>query len=105
MQLSIPCCTPILCYVMLFCLPSKNTWMHISVTCRWTPFLNAVVYVGDSRSREVLREFELPLGGAQAATGRLWRFEVLITTYELALKVRSSVLHQAASSRTQSGER
>lgn len=55
--------------------------------------LNAVVYVGDGRSREVIRAFEF--GGTFTAPGcnpassnrsRPYSFEVLITTYELALK-------------------
>jgi hypothetical protein len=44
-----------------------------------------VVYVGDGRSREVLRAFEFP--GAESNRSRPYGFEVLITTYELVLKV------------------
>ncbi|KAF8073052.1 CHR5 [Scenedesmus sp. PABB004] len=58
---------------------------------KWVPQLNAVVYVGDSRSREVIRAFEFGGGGrggggAPANRSRPYAFEVLITTYELVLK-------------------
>jgi hypothetical protein len=46
-----------------------------------------VVYVGDGRSREVLRAFEFP--GSATNRSRPYGFEVLITTYELVLKVRA----------------
>jgi chromodomain-helicase-DNA-binding protein 1 len=51
---------------------------------KWIPQINAVVYVGDAPSREVIRSFEFPLPGP--ATGRQFKFDALITTYELALK-------------------
>lgn len=54
---------------------------------KWAPQLNVVVYVRDSRSREVIRSHEFRLGpGEEAAKSREWRFEVLITTYELVMK-------------------
>ncbi|KIY94476.1 chromodomain-helicase-DNA-binding protein 1 [Monoraphidium neglectum] len=64
---------------------------------KWTPEASVVVYVGDSRSREVIRTFEFPMdqGGSGVAgvrrqrsggKSREFRFEVLITTYELVLK-------------------
>lgn len=54
-------------------------------TCLCAPQVNAVVYVGDGRSREVLRAFEFP--GSDTNRSRPYGFEVLITTYELVLKV------------------
>lgn len=54
--------------------------------------LNAVVYVGNGRSREVARAFEfggsfaLPDSSSSSNRNRPYNFEVLITTYELALK-------------------
>jgi chromodomain-helicase-DNA-binding protein 1 len=48
--------------------------------------LNVVVYVGDSRSREVIRSFEWHADHHNASKTRQWRFEVIITTYELVLK-------------------
>jgi chromodomain-helicase-DNA-binding protein 1 len=51
---------------------------------KWIPQINSVVYVGDAPSREVIRSFEFPLPGP--ATGRQFKFDALITTYELALK-------------------
>ncbi|KAL6759847.1 SNF2 family N-terminal domain-containing protein [Haematococcus lacustris] len=59
---------------------------------RWVPQVNTVVYVGDSRSREVLRAFEFDtnasVSGSRRDAGGAGRkqFEVLITTYELILK-------------------
>ncbi len=61
---------------------------------RWTPEMNVVVYVGDSRSRETIRafEFETDRRSAQQAAAacggvpRQTKFEVIITTYELILK-------------------
>ncbi|MEW5309897.1 MAG: hypothetical protein WDW38_001742 [Sanguina aurantia] len=51
---------------------------------RWVPYVNTVVYVGDSRSREVIRAYEFDV--ERCGTSRAMRFEVLITTYELILK-------------------
>lgn len=54
--------------------------------------LNALVYVGNGRSREVIRTFEFGGGFALPGTNcssnrnRPYNFEVLITTYELVLK-------------------
>ncbi|KAG1670418.1 hypothetical protein FOA52_010153 [Chlamydomonas sp. UWO 241] len=61
---------------------------------RWIPTMNAVVYVGDSRSREAIRAFEFDVDRRAAAAAanasggvpRTTRFEVIITTYELILK-------------------
>eukprot|EP00882_Tetradesmus_deserticola_P026761 GHRQ01029552.1.p1 GENE.GHRQ01029552.1~~GHRQ01029552.1.p1 ORF type:complete len:619 (+),score=313.07 GHRQ01029552.1:120-1859(+) len=61
---------------------------------KWVPQLNAVVYVGDGRSREVIRAFEFggnfAMPGCNVSAGanrsRPYSFEVLITTYELVLK-------------------
>ena len=50
---------------------------------KWIPNVNAVVYVGDTKSREVIREFEFH---NKARADRGLKFEALITTYELVLK-------------------
>ena len=50
---------------------------------RWMPQMNVIVYVGDSKSREVARAFEFQ---SQYASAAAFKFEVLITTYELVLK-------------------
>jgi SNF2 family DNA or RNA helicase len=57
---------------------------------KWIPNVNAVVYVGDTKSREVIREFEFYTG---RRSDRELKFEALITTYELVLK-DSDVLSQ-----------
>lgn len=51
--------------------------------------VNAVVYVGDGRSREVIRNFEFC--GCPSSRSRPYGFEAIITTYELVLKVRVPV--------------
>lgn len=51
---------------------------------KWIPDVNALVYVGDTASREVIRHFEFPC--RQPTAGRPFKFDVIITTYELALK-------------------
>lgn len=56
--------------------------------------MNAVVYVGDGRSREVIRAFEFP--GAPSNRSRPYGFEAIITTYELVLKVGASRLVHAS---------
>jgi SNF2-related domain len=57
---------------------------------KWIPNVNAVVYVGDTKSREVIREFEFY---SHRRSDRELKFEALITTYELVLK-DSDVLSQ-----------
>ena len=57
---------------------------------KWIPNVNAVVYVGDTKSREVIREFEF---FNKRRSDRELKFEALITTYELVLK-DSDVLSQ-----------
>jgi chromodomain-helicase-DNA-binding protein 1 len=57
---------------------------------KWIPNVNAVVYVGDTKSREVIREFEFY---SNRRSDRELKFEALITTYELVLK-DSEVLSQ-----------
>lgn len=57
---------------------------------KWIPNVNAVVYVGDTKSREVIREFEFV---NRRRSDREFKFEALITTYELVLK-DSDILSQ-----------
>lgn len=63
---------------------------------KWLPSANSVVYVGDTKSREVIRHFEFGWDGCGRASGaagappllppRTTAFDVLVTTYELVLK-------------------
>lgn len=53
---------------------------------RWTPSINVVVYIGDSKSREVIREYEFY---TNRKSGRKYKFHVLLTTYELVMKDRA----------------
>ncbi|PRW57711.1 CHROMATIN REMODELING 5 isoform A [Chlorella sorokiniana] len=50
---------------------------------KWIPSVNTIVYVGDAQSREVLRAFEWETGNPM---GRQYKFDALITTYEMVLK-------------------
>lgn len=52
---------------------------------RWLPQMNLVVYIGDAASREVIRGFEFSNEGGNRRA-RPHGFEVLLTTYEMALK-------------------
>jgi len=69
---------------------------------KWTPFLNAVVYIGSQRSREIIRQYEWyhdRTTGAGAGKGRAanrhhassnqTKFNILITTYEMITKDRT----------------
>lgn len=51
---------------------------------KWIPDVNALVYVGNSASREVIRHFEFPT--VTSVPGRQAKFDALITTYEMVLK-------------------
>lgn len=60
---------------------------------KWLPSANSVVYVGDTKSRHVIRQFEWGGaagggrgGGAGFSPPRTTAFDVLVTTYELVLK-------------------
>jgi chromodomain-helicase-DNA-binding protein 1 len=57
---------------------------------KWIPNVNAVVYVGDTKARDVIREFEFV---NKRRSDRELKFEALITTYELVLK-DSEILSQ-----------
>ena len=51
---------------------------------KWIPDVNTLVYVGNSSSRQVIRQFEFPT--RSAVPNRLKKFDALITTYEMVLK-------------------
>src|SRR5690242_7000470 len=55
---------------------------------RWAPDLNIIAYVGDSKSREFIREYEFYLPNTGQSGGRRVKFNALLTTYELILKDR-----------------
>eukprot|EP00963_Diacronema_lutheri_P014292 scaffold2859_cov349-Pavlova_lutheri.AAC.29 len=50
---------------------------------KWTPTLNLVVYVGDGASRQLIQDYEFYTG---RKAGRMYRFSVLLTTFEMSLK-------------------
>ena len=49
----------------------------------WAPDLNVICYIGNSRSREVIRSYELY---AESGKGKKIKLNVLLTTYELVLR-------------------
>eukprot|EP00741_Cyanophora_paradoxa_P006100 tig00000983_g5915.t1 len=49
---------------------------------KWVPDMNVVVYIGDQKSREMIREHEFPHGSDR----RRVKFDVLLTTYEIVNK-------------------
>jgi len=51
---------------------------------KWIPDVNALVYVGNGSSREVIRHFEFPL--STPVSGKKFKFDAIITTFEMVLK-------------------
>ena len=49
----------------------------------WAPDLNVICYIGNSRSREVIRSYELY---AESGKSKKIKLNVLLTTYELVLR-------------------
>jgi hypothetical protein len=74
---------------------------------RWCPHLNVVQYIGNSKSRELVRQYEwwegagAPQGGGKgvyglSATGEARvKFDVLLTTYEMVLTDSAELKRQA----------
>lgn len=65
---------------------SENWMMELK---QWDPDMNALCYVGNRASRQMIRdqEFYLPPHGSSSSSKRL-KFNVLVTTYEIVLKDR-----------------
>ena len=70
---------PFLVVVPLSTLPAwMNQFEH------WAPDLNAIAYIGNSASREMIREYEF-------GPPKKMKFNVLVTTYEFILKDRAEL--------------
>lgn len=67
---------PFLIVVPLSTLPAWQFQME-----KWSPALNTITYIGNARSREIIRESEF-------GTPKKLRFNALLTTYEFVLKDR-----------------
>eukprot|EP00958_Prasinococcus_capsulatus_P014249 scaffold1500_cov398-Prasinococcus_capsulatus_cf.AAC.22 len=65
---------PFICVVPLSVVPN---W--VKEFRKWAPDLNVIVYVGDSNSRELIRQYEFYTPGSK----RKYKFNVLLTTYEI----------------------
>ena len=58
---------------------------------RWAPQLYVIGYIGDAESRKVIRQFDFywepgQKGGQKKKRQKRYRFNILLTTYELVLK-------------------
>lgn len=51
---------------------------------QWAPDLNVIAYTGNGPSRETIRDYEF-------GVGKKLKFNVLLTTYEFALKDRAEL--------------
>ena len=72
-------------YLVVVPLSVITNWL--SEFSKWAKQLNVVVYVGDAQSREVIRSYEFHGGGVGgSAKNRKYRFDVLLTTYDIMLK-------------------
>ncbi len=69
---------------MLVVVPLSTVPNWAKEFAKWIPDVNALVYVGNSASREVIRHFEFPT--VTSVPGRQAKFDALITTYEMVLK-------------------
>ncbi|OAD75637.1 Homeodomain-like DNA binding domain-containing transcription factor, partial [Phycomyces blakesleeanus NRRL 1555(-)] len=68
-------------FLIVVPLSTTDNWM--SELRQWAPAMNALCYIGDRQSRQVIRDHEFYV----ADTKKL-KFNVLVTTYELAMKDR-----------------
>lgn len=70
---------PFLIVVPLSTLPAWQTQLAL-----WAPDLNVIPYIGDGKSRRMIRDYEF------GSTKKL-KFNVLLTTYELVLKDKADL--------------
>ena len=66
-------------FLLVVPLSTLMAWQRESAI--WASNMNAIVYLGDSKSREIIREMEFFLEGS----ARKVKFNILITTYETIL--------------------
>ena len=65
---------------MLVCVPLSTMAAWQKEFSQWAPDMNMVAYIGDGKSRDVIRKFE-----CENADGEL-TFNVLLTNYEMVCK-------------------
>lgn len=70
---------PFLVVVPLSTLPAWQMQL-----AQWAPDLNVIAYTGNGPSRETIRDYEF-------GSGKKLKFNVLLTTYEFALKDRAEL--------------
>ncbi|OEL34683.1 Protein CHROMATIN REMODELING 4 [Dichanthelium oligosanthes] len=77
-KINLPC-------LVLVPLSTMPNWM--AEFASWAPHLNVVEYHGSARSRSIIRQYEWHAGDASqiGKTKRSYKFNVLLTTYEMVL--------------------
>ncbi|KAF8700851.1 hypothetical protein HU200_034217 [Digitaria exilis] len=77
-KINLPC-------LVLVPLSTMPNWM--AEFASWAPHLNVVEYHGSARSRSIIRQYEWHAGDASQIhkTKRSYKFNVLLTTYEMVL--------------------
>jgi superfamily II DNA or RNA helicase len=77
-KINLPC-------LVLVPLSTMPNWM--AEFSSWAPHLNVVEYHGSARSRSIIRQYEWHAGDASqiGKTKRSYKFNVLLTTYEMVL--------------------
>ncbi|RUS27070.1 SNF2 family N-terminal domain-containing protein, partial [Jimgerdemannia flammicorona] len=73
-------------YLVVVPLSTTENWMNEFK--QWAPELNVVCYIGNRRSREVIREHEFFFPASQ---GKKPKINVVVTTYEIVLKDRAEL--------------
>ncbi|KAI9033553.1 SNF2 family N-terminal domain-containing protein [Phycomyces nitens] len=71
-------------FLIVVPLSTTDNWM--SELKQWAPAMNSLCYIGDRQSRQVIRDHEF-----YVANTKKLKFNVLVTTYELAMKDRAEL--------------
>ncbi|RUS15317.1 SNF2 family N-terminal domain-containing protein [Endogone sp. FLAS-F59071] len=78
-------------YLVVVPLSTTDNWMNEFK--QWAPELNVVCYIGNRRSREVIRDHEFFLPGAHGSgpNSKKPKINVVVSTYEIVLKDRAEL--------------
>ncbi|KAI8140697.1 SNF2 family N-terminal domain-containing protein [Fennellomyces sp. T-0311] len=71
-------------FLIVVPLSTADNWMN--EIKQWAPDMNAICYVGNRKSRQVIRDQEFYLSGTKKL-----KFNILVTTYEIVLKDRAEL--------------
>ncbi|KAJ3087636.1 hypothetical protein HK102_010604 [Quaeritorhiza haematococci] len=75
----------------LIVVPLSTIGSWVKEFAQWAPNLNVVQYTGDSRSRQVIREYEFYTPTSNKTKDPKLKFNVLLTTFELILKDKAEL--------------